>query len=93
MNPELTGMEAIKMEFREGFDLGFDLGTYTGYDIGFEEGSWAGFNYAVETIKQKGIKRDVLIAAGVILVVVPVTLIVTNLFKHLNKKSRKTVQV
>lgn len=62
---------------------------WDGFDAGFEEGSWYGYLFAIERLKQLRIKREALIVSGVIVVSVSLTLIAVNGYKRKNKKTKK----
>ena len=64
----------------------FDLGVYEGYDIGFEEGAWAGYRYAIDTIKEKGLKKQTLIIVGTAILTLSISFVGLKVFNHLKNK-------
>lgn len=62
---------------------------WDGFDLGFEQGSWYGYLFAIERLKQLRLKREALIVSGTLLVSVVLTLIAANGYSRINEKRKK----
>jgi hypothetical protein len=74
--------------YLNGYDYGMDEGSILGYDIGYEEGSWQGYFYAIKSMKQQQLKREVSIVAGTIMLCIPLTLLSIKIFRSFFLKQK-----
>ncbi|MFA6648086.1 MAG: hypothetical protein WCS32_05560 [Candidatus Izemoplasmatales bacterium] len=59
-----------------------------GFDLGFEEGSWHGYLYAIDKLKEMRFRRESLIVAGTIAVSIPLTVLGIKLYNDLKSKNK-----